>query len=175
MRDLIPGPQDHDLSQKQMLNCWATQAFHVSQTKKIFKQVDPFHLLWNLKISRLFTANPLYPSPECHPCFQWSLSFLNLFLYHMPRAHCPEGCCWDWPGSATVNGRIFGCQSRLHSWVLCGQNGDKCKEALRVIKRANMTLNFHCDSWLPLKSARACIFVPPQIHMLRSNPQKWWY
>ena len=25
MRDSIPGPQDHDLSQRQMLNCWATQ------------------------------------------------------------------------------------------------------------------------------------------------------
>ena len=25
IRDLIPGPQDHDLSQRQMLNHWATQ------------------------------------------------------------------------------------------------------------------------------------------------------
>ena len=30
MRDSIPGPSDHDLSQRQMLNHWATRAWEIS-------------------------------------------------------------------------------------------------------------------------------------------------
>ena len=33
---LIPGPQDHNLSQRQMLNHWATQVPHDLRTLKMY-------------------------------------------------------------------------------------------------------------------------------------------
>ena len=38
MQDSIPGPQDHDLSQRQTLNHWATQASHHATLKESNKK-----------------------------------------------------------------------------------------------------------------------------------------
>ena len=50
MGDSIPGPQNHTLRQRQMLNCWVTQGSHFFTFMSFLSQT--FHMIWhNIKFS----------------------------------------------------------------------------------------------------------------------------
>ena len=102
MQDSIPGPWDHNLSQRQMLNCWATQVFQGGTKLKvesylvycllralvsIFLRHIPhlctYHFIWSLEPGNIWNSEPEMWLRNCvnHTRgSQWSRSELETFL-----------------------------------------------------------------------------------------------
>ena len=55
MQDSIPGPQDHALSQRQVLNCRATQVFQI----QTFKLLDCF-ISWFPKVKIIPDSSTMF-------------------------------------------------------------------------------------------------------------------
>lgn len=91
-------------------------------------------MLWNLKISRLFPENLLYLSPECHPCSQWSLSFLNRSstTRHVSTAQT-DATGTDQEVPLSMVGSLDARASYIPKFCV-GRMGIMFKEALRIIR-----------------------------------------
>ena len=83
MRDSILVPRDHALSQRQTLNCWATQA---SQDNEIFK----FNLNLNAKYE-IISRKKLGDAPPTllNMCITYQFHHLSLDIVNWQRSENP--------------------------------------------------------------------------------------
>ena len=102
MQDSIPGPHDHNLSQRQMLNHWATQA---SLNKAFIRNIltmlmhDPNRIYFNYQVH-------WYPASGCSFSSPWQQSLYFSGLRHILSS-------W-WPGPVSVRLQWVPCLPESH-------------------------------------------------------------